>query len=165
MKTRGCLKRELKETKQEKNAVNKKHAAAHFKNSLHSNQDSQSKHAKQENYFEYANSIDMICCVNPVPITTGITQTNASLQTHPPITLKTKPLKSAKVPSMEVIIVASAQDTVLVIILTAEVATRSKRYHPKPNDRFWSGSHLLGLRHSSYNNKMYIKDEDKQDSG
>ncbi len=44
--------------------------------------------------FIHAKVMDMTCCGNTAPITTGITQTIESPWAHPPITLKTKPFES-----------------------------------------------------------------------
>ncbi len=68
----------------------------------------------------------MTCCGNPVPVTTGITQTITGLWDHPQIALQTKPLELVKVVVTDTIIVTPAQEATVVIIMTTEIATTSQ---------------------------------------
>ncbi len=70
--------------------------------------------------------IDMIFCGNPVPITIRTSQTIASLQVLSPATLKIKPLKIVKVSTTDVIVIATTQESTLMIVMIAGIMTTSQ---------------------------------------
>ncbi len=100
-KCKAAEKWEHKEADQKKDAADKRYTTAHCKNNLSNNYDPHSKCA-----LKHAKAIDMLCCDYPVPITSGITKTIASLWDHPPISHKTKPLKLATVHKTDAIVIA-----------------------------------------------------------
>ncbi len=69
--------------------------------------------------------MDVMCCGDPAPITIQITQTITNQWFLPPIALITKPLDIVMVPVMEKIVVAPAEDA-LVITMVTEIATTSQ---------------------------------------
>ncbi len=70
-------------------------------------------------------AMDMTHCGNPVSITTGTTQTIASLQVLPLFAFEVEPLKAEKVLETDTIVVALAQEVALAIVIVAEIATAS----------------------------------------
>ncbi len=74
----------------------------------------------------HARAVCMACCGNPALITTGTTQTIASPQSLPPITLKIKPLEIEKVTAKDTIVVASTQKAAHVVVMIPEIEIASQ---------------------------------------
>ncbi len=122
-KCKADRRKECKETNIEKDSTNKEYAAPHFKNSSCNEHDPHSKHACKQNYCQTCNrnGYDI-----PAPVIIVTIQTIASTWDHPPIVLKTKPLKLENVPAINAIFVSTAQKSVLTIVTTTEIETASQ---------------------------------------
>ncbi len=77
-------------------------------------------------FVAHARVIGMTCCGDLVPVTAETTQTNASPQALPLITLENKPLKIKKVTMTNATIVAPAQVAALKTFMIVKIATASQ---------------------------------------